>query len=516
MAHTIAATSDQVNMHIKSFLVAAVIPVIGCASVQSPEQRIVRDAATALGGVDKVRNVRTMTMEGGGEVFALGQNRTLDGPLLKWQVTGYRRAIDFERGRWRDESTQTAAFVTGWPDPAKVIAAYDDDVAFDVEEGQASRLDAIAARDRRAELYHHPIGFLRAALADGARLERARREGGYAAVDLIVANGERFTLYADEYGTPRRIVSKSHVAPLGDVTVETRFGEFVDAASGASAEPSGVKVPRAMTTRVDDTVVAELRLTTTVVNPRADAIGDLQAPADARAASASRPARVTVEDVAPGIWYLAGEGHHSVVVEFVDHLTLIEAPSDDKRTLAVIAKARELRPGKPLTQVINTHHHFDHSGGLRAAIAEGLTVIAHDANRAFYERVAARPATVAPDALAKQPKPRPLAIETVSDMTVLSDTTRRLQIFAIKDSPHCAAFLMVYFPKEKLLVEADAYQPPPLAGVPPRTHPFAANLLDNIRSRNLRVDRILPIHGRIVPFADLVAAARTSPAAPVQ
>lgn len=447
-------------------------------------------------------------MEGGGEVFALGQNRTLDGRLLRWQVTEYRRVIDFERGRWRDESTHTPAFVTGWPDPAKVIAAYDDDVAFDVEDGQASRRDAIAARNRHAELYHHPIGFLRAALADGARLERARSEGGYKSVDLIVANGERFTLYADAYGTPRRIVSKSHVAPLGDVTVATEFGAFAAAASGASAEVSDVQVPSAMTTRVDDTVVAEMRLTTTVVNSPGGLMGDLQAPAATRAASASPPGRVTVEDVAPGVWYLAGEGHHSVVVEFADHLTLVEAPSGDSRTRAVIAKARELRPGKPLTEVINTHHHFDHSGGLRTAIAEGLTVIAHEANRSFYERIAARPATVVPDALTSQPKP--LAIETVSDTKVLSDGTRRLEIHAIKDSPHCAAFLMVYLPKERLLVEADAYQPPPRAGVPPRIHPFSANLLENIRDRGLRVDRILPIHGYIVPFADLVAAARTS------
>jgi hypothetical protein len=480
----------------------------GCESA-TPEIRLMY-VADALGGADKIRGVQTMMLEGEGEVFALGQNRTLDGPLLKWQVTGYRRAIDVERGRWREESTQTAAFATGWPDPAKVIAGYDDDVAFDVDEGQASRRDVITARDRRAELYHHPIGFLRAAFGGDGTLERARREGSDEVVDLVIRNGERFTLYFDrDSNMPRRIVSKSHVAPLGDVTVTTMFGAFIDAASGASGKSSGLKVPGRITTLVDDTVINELRIATAVVNPPAAAIGDLQAPAAARAAPVSRPARVTVEDVARGIWYLAGEGHHSVVVEFADHLTLIEAPSDDRRTLAVIAKARELRPGKPLTQVINTHHHFDHSGGLRAAIAEGLTVIAHDANRAFYERIATRPATIAPDALAKQPKP--LKIETVSDKKVLSDITRHLEIYAIEDSPHCGAFLMVYLPNERLLVEADAYQPPPLAGVPPRSHPHAANLLDNIRKRGLTVDRILPIHGRIVPFAHLVAAVRTAP-----
>ena len=67
---------------------------------------------------------------------------------------------------------------------------------------------------------------------------------------------------------------------------------------------------------------------------------------------------------------------------------------DDRRTLVVIARARALRPGKALTEVINTHHHFDHSGGIRAAVSEGLRVITHESNRGFFEAMVARPATV--------------------------------------------------------------------------------------------------------------------------
>jgi glyoxylase-like metal-dependent hydrolase (beta-lactamase superfamily II) len=493
-------------MHIRIGLFLQAALIAGCTASQSPEQRIVRDAAAALGGVDKIRDARTMTMEGGGEVFALGQNRTLDGPLLNWKVTGYRGAIDFEQLRWRDELTQTPAFVTGWPDPAHVGAGYALHAAYDLEEGEASSVDDFTTNDRYDALFHHPIGFLRAALSKDARLERARTEGDQHAVDLIAPfSSERITLYVDrESRLPRRIVSKSHVDPLGDVTLASTFDAFIDAESGASARSSGVKVPARITSLVDETVVSDLKITKAVVNPSPNVLGDLRA----RATPARGTPMVIDEEVAPGIWYLTGEGHHSVVVEFADHLTLIEAPGRT-RTHYVIKKARELRPGKPLTQVINTHHHFDHSGGLREAIAEGLTVIAHEANRAFYERIAARPATLAQDAQQRQPKP--LAIETVADTKVLSDGTRRLEIYAIKDSPHCAAFLMVYFPKERLLVEADAYQPPPRVGVPPRIHPFAANLLDNIRNRGLRVDRIVPIHGYIVPFADLVAAARTTP-----
>ena len=85
------------------------------------------------------------------------------------------------------------------------------------------------------------------------------------------------------------------------------------------------------------------------------------------AAAAMATATVEVEEVATGVWYLTGQSHHSVLVEFDEYLALIEAPQSERRTLAGIERARELQPGKPLQYVVNTHHHFDHSAGIRAA-----------------------------------------------------------------------------------------------------------------------------------------------------
>jgi glyoxylase-like metal-dependent hydrolase (beta-lactamase superfamily II) len=215
---------------------------------------------------------------------------------------------------------------------------------------------------------------------------------------------------------------------------------------------------------------------------------------------------VTVEELAPGIWYLAGQSHHSLVVEFADHLTLIEAPQSDARTLAVIEKARTLRPGKPVTEVVVTHHHFDHTGGLRAAVSEGLRVITHESNREWFEDLVARKHTIVPDALARNP--RPLSIRTVDAREVLSDATRTVELHQIAGNLHNEGFLMVYFPAERLLVQADAYNPPTAAGAAPgMVFPFAANLVENVQRLGLSVERVAPIHGRVLPWSEVMRSA---------
>ena len=89
-----------------------------------------------------------------------------------------------------------------------------------------------------------------------------------------------------------------------------------------------------------------------------------------------------------------------------------QAPQHDTRALGVIARARELVPDKPLRYVVNTHHHFDHSGGLRAAVAEGLTVLTHETNQALYEELVSREHTITADHLAQNPAE--LMLETVT------------------------------------------------------------------------------------------------------
>jgi len=494
-----------------TLLFAAALLYVGCSST-SPEQAVINGAATALGGSESILAVNTLVIEGTGENGNLGQSQTPDA-LNVLKVTESKRSIDFAGGRQRLEQTRIATFGAPNPQPQKQNLGLDGDVAYNVAaNGIATRAAAQVAKDRRMELYHHPVGALRAALSQGAQVSNARKEGTDDAVDITTPQGDKFTLFVDS-GTklPSKVVSMTSNNtnwPIGDAVLETTFANYTDV--------NGLKLPGRITSKTDKFTTADIQVSKNTVN---GGTGDLAAPAAAKSAPAPDlpPPVVTSEEIAKGIWYLAGQSHHSVLVEFADHLALIEAPQNEVRTGAVLAKVKELKPDKPLKYVVNTHHHFDHSGGVRRAMAEeGVTLITHAGNKAFFEEIAKRPSTLYPDTLSKSPKTP--SILTVTDKYELKDATRTVEIHHIPNL-HSETMLMVYFPAERLLVEADLYNPPapPAANAPPPApnapapvFPFARAVAETVQKLGLRVDRIVPIHGPIVPYRNLEAAARAA------
>jgi glyoxylase-like metal-dependent hydrolase (beta-lactamase superfamily II) len=327
-----------------------------------------------------------------------------------------------------------------------------------------------------------------------------RTVGAVRQAEIQTAAGPVLTLTIDAAGLPLSISSHAYNANLGDVVITTTFADYQDV--------SGVKLPRRLAGKVDDFTTWEIQASAQTLD---GTIADLAAPASVAAPAAAPAApNVVVEAVGKGVWLLAGQSHHSALVEFSDHLMLIDAPQSEARTLAVIAKARETVPGKPLTQLVTTHHHFDHTAGLRAAIAEGLTVITHAGNGAWVELMAKRPHTRQPDALAKNPKP--VTVEIFDGQRDFKDAAMTLTLYHVAGNPHSDTMLMAYVRDlstvasakvDRVLIEVDAFSP---GG---QYNPYAANLLENIQTRKLRVDRIVPLHGAIGTLADLEKAAIT-------
>jgi glyoxylase-like metal-dependent hydrolase (beta-lactamase superfamily II) len=225
----------------------------------------------------------------------------------------------------------------------------------------------------------------------------------------------------------------------------------------------------------------------------------LAAPDAVRAAMP--PVRVESQKLADGVWFLGGGSHNSMAVEFRDFVAVVEAPLNEERSLAVIGEVHRLIPNKPIRYVVNTHHHFDHSGGLRTFVAEGATIVTHQANRDFYEKVLFSPAprTLQPDRLftLNPDVVRDAVFETLSQKYVLSDGTRTMDVYPVQGLAHAATMLIAYLPKEKILVNGDLYSPPAQGAQPPSTPtPSMVTLNQNIQRLRLDVAQHVPIHGR--------------------
>jgi glyoxylase-like metal-dependent hydrolase (beta-lactamase superfamily II) len=470
--------------------------VLGAAcAADDPAARVVDSAAAALGGRSAIEAARTLVVEGEGEGFFLGQGPTPDAEL-PYRITGYRRAVDFVASRMRRDQVVTPLWAASNPAPQKDVAGFDGGIAFDVgPDGTAARASEADARLRAIELLHSPVGILRLALSPGAGVANYRRDGDRDVVDVRAA-GSVLVLTADRAtGLPVSVSSNTDYPGLGDVTIETEFGSY------RAVDGSTLKLPALITSRIDTDVVEVIRVSRSLVNA---GVADATAPAEVRSARADPPVPdVTVEELGAGVWRLAGGSHHSVLVELADHLVLVEAPENDARTFAVMARARALRPSKPLTHVVSTHHHFDHTGGIRAAVSEGLTIVAHERNVAFLEAIVGRPHAIAPDALAKTP--RAMSSVSMLEQLTLGDPRQSVELYAAP-GPHADTMIVAYLPRQRLLVEADLYTPPP-PGVSGLAFPNAAALVRLVESRKLAVDRVVPLHRQVVPYIDLLSAA---------
>jgi glyoxylase-like metal-dependent hydrolase (beta-lactamase superfamily II) len=224
------------------------------------------------------------------------------------------------------------------------------------------------------------------------------------------------------------------------------------------------------------------------------------------AAPAPAAGRVEPERIAAGVWFMTPGAEGSILVEFKDYVVLVEAPGNDALAIATMADARKIAPGKPIKYVVNTHHHADHAGGLRAYVAEGIPVITHESHARYYEREIFRnPHTINPDRLARAP--RTAVLEAMRDKRVLTDGDMTLEIHLMRDQPHSEGLLMVYIPGEKLLIQADAFAPRPGAKPLPAPSPYTINMVDNVARLKLDVARVVHVHGGITPYAEVLKAA---------
>lgn len=215
-----------------------------------------------------------------------------------------------------------------------------------------------------------------------------------------------------------------------------------------------------------------------------------------------RPAKIEWQKLAEGVHKIAGGSHATVLVEMRDHLVAIEAPLYEARTAPVVKAIKERFPNKPLRYMVPTHHHLDHSGGIRAFMAEGATIVVPFPARDFYLRVARAQHTRQPDSLERNK--RGVVIEAFGGAPrVLTGGSRRVEVHPMPTS-HAEDLVVVYLPGEKLLIEADHISP---RGGQVRAAPIVTEFVAGIDKLGIDVGTIVGIHGDSASMQTARAAA---------
>jgi len=522
----------------------------GTAFAQEVDARAALTASLkAMGG----ENLKTIEIAAGGSSSLIGQQYSIEGNWPQFQVADYVRAIDFDAKWSREDYTRRQgtfpAFGRVPMAEQRITAIVSGSYAWDIQNGMPvpvtrPYLDGIAVNElRQLELAITPHGFLKAALAasdakaiklqlNGASDFGLSQHGRWVTIVSFTFLGKyKINGHIDDRNLVELVGTWFPNPVYGDMDYEMRYTEYKDF--------GGVKFPMLLHTHQGDPRVNvahnyyEYRVTS--VKPNAP-VAKIPVP-DAVRAAVTPPARVESQKLAEGVWLLGGGTHNSLLVAFKDYVAVVDAPNNEARSLAVIAEAARLVPGKPIQYVINTHHHFDHAGGLRTYLSQGTTIVTHESNKQYYLDILFHPAprTLQPDRMALfSPmywiSRRPPPIETVagearsSAKYVVTDGERILEIDKVEDvsyqlgdrsyaqGNHSADMLIAYLPKEKILFNADLYSPPAPGAQPAAPTPGMRTLDQNIRRLKLDVTQHAPAHGRVGTQEEFLRIVATAPA----
>ena len=478
----------------RSLLLAlATVGLLSCANAP-PESaaRVLQRADAAMGG----SALRSISFAGSGSGSTFGQAFEPGMAWPKITYSSFSRMADYENAAFREDAARSRAEPTGGgavplmgTGEQRTMGLMRGNFAWNLA-GPAAVPAPATLNERIHDLWTTPHGVIKAALANQATVTMPS-EGGrsLAAVAFVVPGRFRATALVNPDGMVEQIESVQPNPVLGDTPSVIVFSDYQDF--------GGVKFP--MRIRQSQGGFPVLDLAVAEVKPNAPSGIEVPAPVT------TAVERVTADKVAEGVWFIAGGSHNSVAIEMKDHMMVVESPLYDGRAMPVLAEAKKLGNGKPIRFVVNSHHHFDHSGGLRAAVAEGATLVTSELARPYFERVLANPNSINPDALQRSGKKA--GVTGVNGKRIFSDGERVAEVYYIEGSVHAQGFMMVYLPKEKILIEADAYTPgPPNTPPPARPDERHVNLVQNMDRLNLQVQQVLPLHGRMVTVTELYTA----------
>jgi glyoxylase-like metal-dependent hydrolase (beta-lactamase superfamily II) len=352
-----------------------------------------------------------------------------------------------------------------------------------------------------------PWGFVKGAAANNATV---RQDKGQQVVSFSPANfkspsGQTYTVtgYLNPQNQVTKVETRVENAVVGDLLVEFEYSNYQNI--------NGVQVPGRIVQRQAAMQVFDASITSATPNPAnlAELLTPPPPPANAPAppqAAAAPPAAPPVDKIGDGVFKIGGN-YTSLAIDMGDHVLVVESGQNDARGNAVMAAAKQAIPNKPIRFVVNSHAHFDHAGGLGAAVAEGATILTHRNNEPVLERLLSGPRTLLGDSLSKVSNRRTNVVEPVGDRDVRKGTTGKVVELHLIPNEHSDGLLAVYLPAEKLLWTADIS----IVNPNPAQRGVVRSTVEALNRLKLDFDTWLPAHppnpDRALTRADVLAAA---------
>ena len=452
---------------------AALQAAVALAALGAASAALAQNAATVIANASKsmgVDGMNSVTYYGSGANYNLGQNNNANYPWPRVNVNDYRRTIDFTKPALLSTGQTYSVPVTGGP---AALAPATQNIQ-STNQAWAQQL----------EIWVSPWGFLKGALQNNAT-SRRRTIDGEQLTEItwqspIKSPGGapyRVVGYVNRDNLVTRVDTWLENPVFGDMLVSTEYSDYRDS--------MGLKYPTAIVQKRGGWPTFDAQILGANANP-ANLAALMTPPASPGGGpppgggAPPAPPAAASERLANGVYRITG-GYVALAVEFNDYILIFEpAGQNEARSQAIIAEAKRVIPNKPIRYGVLSHHHFDHTSGIAAVVAEGMTIVTGEPNKEFFENALSGPRTLAPDSMSKSGK-RPI-IETVGDKRVFTDGTQTVEIHNIKGLPHADGMLIAYIPSARIVAYADMFnlvapgQPPvpnpPVVG----TQVFVANL----------------------------------------
>jgi len=508
--------------------------LLSCASGPGGNQGPAQRAVGAMGGADRLAGIKTLALKGtfkqwepeqsdvpGGEPrfanesnFELVQDRA-----LRATRTDFERKYSYPAPRtykYSEVVTPDAGYLLGVDSTAR--NAQNQKMT---PPGNAMSSLRLAGTQR--EMRRNAVSSLLLDMSRNPdRVKPAPDINGQPAVSYDAGNGMQYVVAFDPAsGLPSRIRTQDYDYVWGDVNYDLVLAQWKDV--------DGVKIAMNRKYELNGRVISETNYTDVRINEPVDG-AKFEVPAALRE-GAAKPATgkvpyqwvlrrpiigtyldsenisfdaaatqsLRMQELAPGVQQVLGGSHNNLVVEMADHLIVFDAPVSDAQSKWVIEQAKAKYPGKPIRYVVLTHHHMDHTGGVRAFLLQGATLVVGQGAGDHWRKVLQSRFTRNPD-LAERDLSA-VQIMEVADKRAFTDGKREVDVINI-ENPHAKAYLIGYVADARIGWVTDLWSPG-RDQLPEKITPPLASVVNGVKRAGIQPARFAGGHGTSGDYAPL-------------